>query len=292
MRKIALVTGVLVLTAQTCFAEFQWAADAERFIPKAKIELAALSENGRTAFRKALIACSLYADESSNAEYKDNCKVASKSFTVEFSNERNILSAMLGLAESETGGYEVTNKIALYQGQVPPMIGNPGGKAYIAALQKAYRETNFHANSAVGPSNIDSGNSKTAGPILIPLQRQGGTLIVPVLINKAITLNFVIDSGASDVSIPADVVMTLIRTGTIQDTDFIGRQTYKLADGSTVPSATFRIRSLTMNKLVIENVKGSVASAAGDLLLGQSFLARFKSWSIDNARQALVLTTQ
>jgi predicted aspartyl protease len=91
------------------------------------------------------------------------------------------------------------------------------------------------------------------------------------------------------VSIPADVVLTLIRSGTLQRSDFTGTQTYRLADGSTVPSATFRIRSLTMNNLVIENVEGSVANVKGDLLLGQSFLSRFKSWSIDNAKQALVL---
>jgi predicted aspartyl protease len=45
-----------------------------------------------------------------------------------------------------------------------------------------------------------------------------------------------------------------------------------------------------MNNIAIENVQGSIAPVAGELLLGQSFLARFKSWSIDNARQALVLT--
>ena len=73
-------------------------------------------------------------------------------------------------------------------------------------------------------------------------------------------------------------------------TIFIGKQNYKLADGSTVPSPTFRIRSLTVNKVEIGDVKGTVAPVAGDLLLGQSFLSRFKSWSIDNARQALVLT--
>jgi hypothetical protein len=44
-----------------------------------------------------------------------------------------------------------------------------------------------------------------------------------------------------------------------------------------------------MNNVVIENVKGSVADVKGELLLGQSFLSRFKSWSIDNAKQALVL---
>jgi hypothetical protein len=99
----------------------------------------------------------------------------------------------------------------------------------------------------------------------------------------------VINSDLLDVSIPADVVTTLVRTGTIEDTDFIGRQPYMLADGSSIPSPTFRIRSLTMNKTVIENVIASVA-AAGELILGQSFLADFKSWSIDKANQALVLS--
>jgi hypothetical protein len=124
----------------------------------------------------------------------------------------------------------------------------------------------------------------------IPLQEKGGAYAVPVLINKAITLNFIIgDTGSADVRSPADVVMTLVRSGTVEDTDFIGRQPYMLADGSSVPSPTFRIRSLTLDKLVIENVTASV-DPAGKLLLGQSFLARFKSWSIDSAGQVLVLS--
>jgi predicted aspartyl protease len=106
---------------------------------------------------------------------------------------------------------------------------------------------------------------------------------------SAVTLDFVVDSGASDVVIPADVVMTLVRTGTLKETDFIGEQTYTLADGSTVPSATFRIRSLTVGDRVVENVTGGIAPVQGALLLGQSFLSRFKSWSIDNDRQGLML---
>ena len=51
----------------------------------------------------------------------------------------------------------------------------------------------------------------------VPLQRKGGTYVVPVLINKAITLDFIVDGGAADVSIPADVVMTLVRTGTLRN---------------------------------------------------------------------------
>ncbi len=121
------------------------------------------------------------------------------------------------------------------------------------------------------------------------MQKDGGTYVVPVLINNSITLKFVVDSGAADVSIPADVVMTLMRTGTLLESDFLGTKTYVLADGSKVPSRTFRIRSLKVGDTVVENVIGSMAAVEGSLLLGQSFLGRFKSWSIDNTKHALVL---
>jgi WD40 repeat protein len=123
----------------------------------------------------------------------------------------------------------------------------------------------------------------------IPLQKEGATLVIPVTINNALKLNFVIDSGASDVIIPADVVLVMMRTGTLTDADFLGTQTYRLADGSTMPSRTFRIRMLKVGDIEIQNVIGSTAGIEGSLLLGQSFLSRFGSWSIDNSRQVLLL---
>jgi len=78
----------------------------------------------------------------------------------------------------------------------------------------------------------------------VSLKKVGGTFVVPVEINGAITLDFTLDSGAADVSVPADVFSTLTRTGTIRDTDIIGKQTYILADGSETKSTTFTIRSL------------------------------------------------
>ena len=132
------------------------------------------------------------------------------------------------------------------------------------------------------------GTAALSGTI-VPMVSDGGTFRVPVTINGQLTLNFVIDSGAADVSVPADVVMTLVRTGTITDADFLGKQTYQLADGSTVPSQQFVIRSLKVGDKTLENVVGSIAPVAGGLLLGQSFLSRFNTWSIDNQRQALII---
>jgi predicted aspartyl protease len=62
-----------------------------------------------------------------------------------------------------------------------------------------------------------------------------------------------------------------------------------MADGSTVPSMVFRIRSLKVGNKILENVTGGTASVNGQLLLGQSFLARFRSWSINNQRGILIL---
>jgi clan AA aspartic protease (TIGR02281 family) len=130
--------------------------------------------------------------------------------------------------------------------------------------------------------------SSTSG-YAIQMKKDGGTYVIPVLINNAITLDFVVDSGATDVTIPEDVVMTLRRTGTIRASDFIGERTYVLADGSKVKSYTFRIRSLKVGDRVLENVTGSVSSRQGSLLLGQSFLGRFNSWKVDNTKHALIL---
>jgi clan AA aspartic protease (TIGR02281 family) len=135
-------------------------------------------------------------------------------------------------------------------------------------------------------SSAPDGGSDEA---IVPMVGDGGTFVVPVTINNQLTLKFVVDSGATDVSIPTDVVSTLVRTGTITQADFLGSRTYKLADGSTVPSQRFLIRSLKVGNRTLENVTASIAPVAGQLLLGQSFLRRFKSWAIDNSRSALIL---
>jgi clan AA aspartic protease (TIGR02281 family) len=124
----------------------------------------------------------------------------------------------------------------------------------------------------------------------IPLVREHGTLQVPVVINGKITLDFTIDSGATDVSIPANVFFSLTREGTVSQRDFLDKRAYQLADGSTEFAQRFRIRSLRVGQLELRDVIASVIPSAGSLLLGQSFLSRLKSWSIDNERQVLLIT--
>jgi hypothetical protein len=126
----------------------------------------------------------------------------------------------------------------------------------------------------------------------IALVKKGGVYRLPVEINSVITLHFVLDTGAADVQIPADVTLTLIRTGTIREADFLPGVVYTLADGSTVKSPRFLLRSLKIGNRRVANVAASIGSISSELLLGQSFLEKLGTWGIDNQRQILTLSTQ
>src|SRR5499427_6534407 len=132
-------------------------------------------------------------------------------------------------------------------------------------------------------------NKKSPSVVEIPLKEDSGIFVVPVEINGAITLDFAVDSGAGNVTIPSDVYYTLVRTGTIKDSDITGQRTVVLADGSQSKLPTFTIRSLRVGDKIIENVNASVLPLEGQLLLGQSFFGRFKSWSLDNTKHVLLL---
>lgn len=123
----------------------------------------------------------------------------------------------------------------------------------------------------------------------LPLVKEGGVYKLPVEINKVLTLHFILDTGASDVQIPADVTLTLLRTGTIQSADFLPGKTYMLADGSAVRSPRLLLRSLKIGTRVIQNVPASVGDPSGALLLGQSMLERLGTWSMDSQRRVLAL---
>jgi clan AA aspartic protease (TIGR02281 family) len=136
---------------------------------------------------------------------------------------------------------------------------------------------------------IEGANGNSALETRIPLVKMSGGLIAPVVINNTLKLNFIVDSGASDVSIPSDVFSSLVRANTVTQADITGVRNYKNADGEVYQSKTFIIRSLKIGNIEASRVQAKVSPSNAPPLLGQSFLKRFKSWSIDNSTQELIL---
>ena len=83
----------------------------------------------------------------------------------------------------------------------------------------------------------------------VPLVPEGETYLVPVTINGKISLNFTVDSGASEVCVPADVYSTLKRADTINAADRLDAAVYELADGSRQTNQRFRIHSLRVGEV-------------------------------------------
>ena len=124
----------------------------------------------------------------------------------------------------------------------------------------------------------------------IKLKSQNGIYLVPIKLNNTLTIDFVLDLGASDVSISPDIFLVLYRAGTIDESDFIGAQTYQFADGSTAKSSVFNIKSIKIGDKEIKNVRASINnSLSAPLLLGQSALKKLDSYRIDNYQNLLIL---
>lgn len=124
----------------------------------------------------------------------------------------------------------------------------------------------------------------------IKLKYQNGVYLVPTKLNNVLTMDFVLDLGASDLSISPDIFLVLYRAGTINENDFIGQQTYQFADGTTAKSSVFNIKSIQIGDKEIKDVRASISnSLSAPLLLGQSAMKKLGSYRIDNFQKLLII---
>jgi hypothetical protein len=112
---------------------------------------------------------------------------------------------------------------------------------------------------------------------------------LPVTLNGVLLLHFILDTGAAEVTIPEDVARTLVRTGTIQERDFLPGGHYVLADGTPIQSPRFLLRHLQIGQHHLADIPASIGTQSSFPLLGQSLLQRFGVWGIYNQKKALVL---
>jgi len=101
---------------------------------------------------------------------------------------------------------------------------------------------------------------------------------------------FLLDTGADDLVIPADVARTLIRAGALKSGDLIGKRSYQIANGSEEVSPLVRIGEVRVGERVVRNVTAGITPANGEPLLGQSFLSKFGTLTVDYKRLVLTLS--
>jgi len=126
-----------------------------------------------------------------------------------------------------------------------------------------------------------------AGAREIPLTREGSMYRVPVTLDGRLVRSFIVDTGAGEVQVSAELVRALFPHGTAPT--YLPDGTYRLADGRIVRNRRVLIPSLRVGDRELRNVTASVAGPDASLLLGQNVLTRLGTWSIDNRRGVLVV---
>ncbi len=159
-----------------------------------------------------------------------------------------------------------------------------GGKKYISPGSSDRKALSYLCDLDLSKSGTSPSekNSTESGGVVINLVKSGGVYEVPVVINGVLMMNFIIDSGASDVSISSDVASTLVKAGTVGYDDWLPGKVYQFADGSYAKSRRFVIRSLNIGGRYIYDVTCSISeSTESPLLLGVSALEKIGSYRVD-----------
>ncbi len=148
-----------------------------------------------------------------------------------------------------------------------------------------YDDDPFSNNNIKEKKSYVSGLPSTEN---IKLETYGGVYKVWVKIGS-LKQHFVLDSGASEISLSKNTERELIDNGVVKETDYIEPALFKLADGSIIECRRLIIPEMTVGNYTIKNIRASVGVSESPLLLGRSFLDNFSKWSIDNKKQILIL---
>lgn len=111
---------------------------------------------------------------------------------------------------------------------------------------------------------------------------------VNVIINEVLAIDFILDTGASDSSIPLYVLNTLIATKTVEVGDLLDSKKYRIANGGVVTNKRIMIRKIFIGGRMLENIPFSITEDVNSpLLIGQNILGKFTEVKIDYKNKIL-----
>ena len=124
----------------------------------------------------------------------------------------------------------------------------------------------------------------------VPITRKaGGTFNVDCSVN-GLALNMIFDTGASDVSISKVEADFMLKNNYLSKDDIKGKQYYQTADGGISEGTVITLKEVRIGDAVLHNVDASVVkSQKAPLLLGESVLQKFGTFTVDNINSKLII---
>jgi len=114
------------------------------------------------------------------------------------------------------------------------------------------------------------------------MEEINGVYYVPCEVN-GIPMNFIFDTGASNVSISKTEAEFLIKQGLLTEEDFIEIVNYRIADGSIKEGIQVRLKEIKIKDLILNDITATIVSkSSAPLLLGQSVLSKFGRFEVES----------
>jgi clan AA aspartic protease (TIGR02281 family) len=124
--------------------------------------------------------------------------------------------------------------------------------------------------------------------VVVKMKREHGVRYIPAKVNGQ-ELHFVFDTGASTICISTLEAAMLIKNGTLTRDDIVGEEQFMDATGRISVGAKINLRTVTIGGKELKNVAATVVeNPQASCLLGQSVLARFGSYKIDNTNDEII----
>jgi aspartyl protease family protein len=134
---------------------------------------------------------------------------------------------------------------------------------------------NSHIRHSISPTFDSSGKTS------IKMTMKSGVYYIPCKINGS-EMEFIFDTGASDITMSMTEALFLYKQGTLTDEDFVGTQQYQIANGNVEEGTVIKLKTVEIGNRKLYNVQASIVhNLQAPLLLGQSALNKFGKISID-----------
>jgi len=125
--------------------------------------------------------------------------------------------------------------------------------------------------------------------VIVKMKKDGGVYTIPAKVN-GLDLEFIFDTGCSDVTISVTEAIFMLKNGYLNKSDIGESASFIVATGNVVDGTTINIRTLEIGGKKIHNIKASIVhTSSAPLLLGGSALEKFDGFSIDYAKETLIL---
>lgn len=125
--------------------------------------------------------------------------------------------------------------------------------------------------------------------VAITRRSGGGTFNVDCSVN-GLPLSMIFDTGASDVTISKVEADFMLKNDYLSKDDIKGKKYYQVADGGISEGTVITLKEVKIGDAVLHNVDASVVrSQKAPLLLGESVLQKFGTFTVDNINSKLII---